>query len=168
MPKEVGDIFDAIKDGNLDSVRSILAADPTQVNAKDQDGTTPLHEAAGKGQTEVAGLLIDKGANVNASTGGFWSVGATTPLHFAARMGQIEVAELLLNNGAQVNAKSAWRDTPLHWAANWGDIETVKVLIDNGADVNAKDDDGKTPAECAARKDRDAIALLLLKHGAKN
>lgn len=61
---------------------------------------TPLHEAAEKGHTGVAGLLLDAGANVNAWTKSFPDV---TPLHFAAENGHAETVELLLSRGAGIN-----------------------------------------------------------------
>ena len=47
--------------------------------AKSSDGSTPLHEAARSGRKEIAELLIDKGAEVNAKEDG-----GMTPLHPAA------------------------------------------------------------------------------------
>ena len=59
-------IWDAAEDGNIEAVKQHIAAG-TDVNAKDdQFGGTPLLAAAMKGHKEVAELLIDKGADVNA------------------------------------------------------------------------------------------------------
>jgi ankyrin repeat protein len=55
-------IHDAALDGNIEAVKQHLAAG-TDVNAKDEDGETPLHHA---GTKEVTELLIAKGADVNA------------------------------------------------------------------------------------------------------
>jgi len=59
-------IHDAARDGNIEAVKQHLAAG-TDVNTKnDRNGWTPLHWAALYGRTEVAELLIAKGAGVNA------------------------------------------------------------------------------------------------------
>ena len=68
------------------------------VNAKDNDGNTPLHWAAWKGQTraaEVAKLLIDNGAEVNAK-----NKYGNTPLDYAAEINAAKVVKLLIDNGA--------------------------------------------------------------------
>jgi len=78
------------------------------VNAKDEDGWTPLHFAATK---EIVELLINEGADVNAKNkwGG-------TPLHAAATNGKKETVELLIAADADVNAKAKDGKTPLDMA----------------------------------------------------
>ena len=129
-------------------------ADGADVNAKNKYEQTPLHLAAFNGHKEIAELLTDKGADVNAKVDGW------TPLHSATTK---EVAELLIDNGADVNAKDSVRWTPLHRAAVDGHKEIVELLIAEGADVNAQHDDGGTPLDWAEAE----IATLLRKHGGK-
>jgi hypothetical protein len=66
------------------------------VNAKDGGGWTPLHFAAWFGHTEVAELLIAKGADVNAKdhTG-------RTPLNEAIETNQTKTADLLRTHGGK-------------------------------------------------------------------
>jgi ankyrin repeat protein len=59
----------------------------------------------------VVRLLIEKGANVNATRYG------ETPLHSAAEGGNAETAKLLIEKGADVNAKDDNGETPLHKAS---------------------------------------------------
>ena len=47
-------------------ITELLIANGADVNAKEEDGWTPLHDAATK---EIAELLIDNGADVNAKDG---------------------------------------------------------------------------------------------------
>ena len=58
-------IYDAVEDGNIEIVKQHLAAG-TDVNSKDKDGWTPLHEAASEGHNKIIELLVAKGADVNA------------------------------------------------------------------------------------------------------
>ena len=53
-------IYDAIEDGNIEVVKQHLAAG-TDVNSKDKDGWTPLHEAASEGHKQIVKLLVTKG-----------------------------------------------------------------------------------------------------------
>ena len=162
-------IHDAALSGNIEAVKQHIAAG-TDVNAKGDDGRTPLHYAALRGHEEIVELLIANGADVNAE-GGFFE---RTPLHDAANLGHKEIAELLIANGADVNAKGmagftplhlAAKEHPLHLAAKEGLKETIELLIAKGADVNAKDDYGTTPLGLA--KPYPEIANLLRKHGGK-
>jgi len=85
-----------------------LAGVGADVNAKEEDGWTPLHYAVYEGYKEIAELLIAKGADVNAKEEDGW-----TPLHDAATK---EIAELLIDNGADVNAKDGTGSTALDTA----------------------------------------------------
>ena len=69
-------IQDAIKEGDIQAVMQHLAAG-TDVNAKDENGVTPLHWTKTE---EIAELLIAKGADVNARTGS-----GETPLDLAIK-----------------------------------------------------------------------------------
>ena len=84
-------IHKSATDGNIEAVKQHLAAG-TDVNAKDEDGWTPLHSAATK---EITELLIAKGADVNAKADG-----GGTPLQQAAIYGRKEIADLLRKHGA--------------------------------------------------------------------
>ena len=122
-----------------------LIANGANVNAKDDDGSTPLHLAVRKNATETAALLLKNGAEVNAKDEEDW-----TPLHQAASQNATETAALLLKNGADVNAKNDLGWTPLHRAAGEKNAtETAALLLKNGADVNAKDNAGWMPLDWA-------------------
>ena len=59
-------------------------------------GETPLHSAAFWGRYEIAQLLINAGADVNAQDDQ-----GSTPLHEAARLGRVKLAQLLLDKVRQ-------------------------------------------------------------------
>ena len=56
-------IHDAARQGKIKAVKKHLAAG-VGVNAKDEDGVTPLQRAAQYGEKEVVELLISKGADL--------------------------------------------------------------------------------------------------------
>ena len=152
--KAAESIWNAIEVGSIEAVKQHLAAG-AEVNAKDEDGYTPLYAVAGGGHKEIAVLLIANGADVNAK-----NKYGETPLHCAATKG---IAELLIAKGADVNAKDEVESTPLHTAALNGHKEVAELLITKGAEVNAKYEDGGTPLDEADAE----IADLLRKHGGK-
>ncbi|NOZ20709.1 MAG: hypothetical protein GXP25_06425 [Planctomycetes bacterium] len=114
------------------------------VNAKDEEGGTPLHRAAAIGLKKMVDFLLAAGADVKAKR-----TDGCTPLHAAARGGHAEVASLLIEKGADVNAKSQSGRTPLHWAAEAGKRRMVEILVAKGADVHAKDTRGATAEDMA-------------------
>ena len=85
-------IYDATEDGNIEVVKQHLAAG-TDVNSKDKDGWTPLHEAASEGHNQIIKLLVTQGADVNANDDD-----GETPLDVAAKP---EIADLLRKNGGK-------------------------------------------------------------------
>ena len=79
-------------------VVAVLLDHEADVHAKDStDGETPLHKAC---LSEVAILLLDKGANVNAK-----NEDGDTSLHLACWSGRFDMVSVFLEKGADVNAK---------------------------------------------------------------
>ena len=107
---------------------------------------TPLHYACCLGHFEMAVLLIDHKALVNAATEDGY-----TPLMMAAEAENTDLVALLHNRGAKINASlPGTLSTALHIAARRGDIDTVRELIRAGADFKGragKDGYKRTPLE---------------------
>lgn len=55
-----------VPDGWLAAVRYLVEEHGADVNARDHDGSTPLHNAASRGDNELIHYLIEKGADVRA------------------------------------------------------------------------------------------------------
>ena len=103
---------------------------------------SPLAIAASQGNTEMARLLIDHNADVNATSGR----PRLPVLMHAAAEGQAGMVKFLIDRGADINAVADNNDdgghksgtTALMKAAEKGDSQIVELLIEKGADVNAK------------------------------
>ncbi|KAK2792626.1 hypothetical protein FQN52_003131 [Onygenales sp. PD_12] len=126
-------------------------------------GLTALHRAAYAGYESLVQLLLEKGANVDATVG-FTNY---TPLFFAVRTDggnrnkwrrddpwklqwaprKQRVVRMLLEHGADVNARTDFGNTPLHYAVYCPII--VRILLEYGADVTESDKDGGTPLHFA-------------------
>jgi uncharacterized protein len=128
----------------------------TALEARDEQGNTPLLQAVNSGDTVETRRLIEAGADVNAA-----SNSGVTPLMNAAGMGNKEAVELLLQKGANVNYRTAGNYTALMNAALVGHVEVVKILLSAGADPTVKDAGGRTALTYAEEKDRKEIVELL-------
>ncbi len=96
---------------NREDIIAMLLAAGADVNARDEQGMTPIFWSIPAGDPNVVKLLIEHGAS--ARTRGYLN---TTPLHDAAFYGQQEIAELLIEYGAYINARSDEGLTPLDCA----------------------------------------------------
>ena len=107
----------------------ITRIDPCPFDLFGQDvyGDTPLHYAVSSGHTEIAELLIDAGADLEAKNP---AVG--TPLLFAVLQGHKEVVELLIAEGADVNAKDIADRTPVDVAIRYKLTEIADLLRKHG------------------------------------
>lgn len=172
---------------DVDEAREILKADPDAVNARDEDGSTPLHRLARikrllvnlnsnlRGTAEdikeekpssVAVLLIEKGADVNAR-----DKKGVAPLHWAIGREKWPLVRLLLAHDADVDAAVEKMPglegfTPLMLAAGRGATEIMTLLISKKADVNKTDKSGRTALHIAAQYGHVSAVKLLLKHKA--
>lgn len=167
----------ALRNGDVVEATRLIENGLAKVNERGRTGRTPLHYAATGGHKDVAALLIEKGAEINARD--TWGL---TPLDSACFPGEVvanlgikkganvhgsrDVAELLIENGADVNAKNNCLETPLHQAAHWGQIELVRLLLSKGADLNAKTRGGATPLSRAEGSGHGEISALLIAKGA--
>ena len=78
------------------------------VDARDEDGQTPMFRAATWSQLGVMTWLVEQGADINARDDE-----GQTPMHAAARNSQIAGMKWLRERGADVNAKDNDGQTPL-------------------------------------------------------
>ena len=120
------------------------------VNAKNNQGDTPLHIVTDQGRKDLAEFLLANGAAANAKNNV-----RRTPLHSAG---------LLLGSNADVNARdtigsAAHTHAPGGW---WGHREVAELLLASKAEVNARANDGATPLHDAAANGHIAVAELML------
>ena len=153
------DMFGLVDSGSTLRVQQVLASSKAYANVKDKEhGKTPLHRAAERGHTEIAALLLEAKAEVDAK-----DKYGETPLHYAAQRQHTDAARLLLKKMADPNVKDAAGRTPLIMSAENGHSNIATMLLEAKADANVKDKEhGKTPLHRAAERGHTEIAALLL------
>lgn len=113
----------AAQNGKRKATEALLAAGADVNTPVAKGGYTPLMLAALSGSDELAKLLIDRGAKVNAK-----NPGGVTALMIAAAGNHTNVAMLLLKSGAEVEAQSDDGRTALSIAEANNSDAVVKLL----------------------------------------
>jgi ankyrin repeat protein len=166
-------------DPNINIIKSCISAgaDLNDKHNYSASGRSALIIAAMYGHTGIVRLLIDSGADVNAT-----KIDGYTALMAASSHGYTEIVQLLIAAGANVNASEniTGRElrinnecikidgyTALMIATSHGYTEIVKLLIDAGANVNARGDiEGNTALIIAAKLQNLEIIKLLVNNRA--
>ncbi|KAJ1555451.1 hypothetical protein HK405_001678, partial [Cladochytrium tenue] len=164
-------LFLACVGGHVDVVKVLLDGLPPDevkqlVRLKNREFRTPLHVCAGYNHTEIAGILLNHGAEIDAV-----EANKVTPLGFCAQMGSVDVARLLLSRSpvrADPMAVDWFRCTVLHRACLARKLDIVKLLVDPAepwsasVDLEAVDNEKRTPLIVAVlEQDLDLMRVLL-------
>jgi outer membrane protein assembly factor BamB/ankyrin repeat protein len=175
--------------GDIACVNLFLAAGMS-LEVQDERGTNALMRALYGRHIDVARVLIDKGADVNARRKDgatvLWAAAHAGRLDFvelllakganpdiqdssggtalmrAAYRGDATMAKALLEKGANPNLRTKRGSTALMNASQFGYAEVVKLLLGSGADVSAKDNDGRTALDHAKRGSRPSPGVIAM------
>ena len=174
--------MNAVKQDDGPTVAELLRRHPELVTVADEYDKTALHWAAEKDHVEIARMLLDAGADIEAKTN--WG---DTSLQWAATMGSSKVADLLLGRGAQgftllvaaalgklsdvktmidSSTEPSVVSQSLYASARNGHTEVVKYLLDHGAAIDTKGFFGGTGLHWAAINGHRETVELLIARGA--
>ena len=145
MPSD-GELHKCAKDGDTETVKELLAAGGTDVNAAGAQGRTALQRALGGGYFECAEALMEGGADPKIADSA-----KRTCIHYVCLSPTPDTAlnclQLLFDKdpegmAAIIDNPTKSGSTALHCAVEKRALETVKFLIERGADPSIKDENG--------------------------
>ena len=164
----------AVRAGHIETSRTLLDLGAKMDDAL-PDGTSALVLAAINAHYELAGFLLDKGADPNAAAQGWttlhqiaWSrrhnAGFNLPGPVATGgLDSLDLVRKLVKLGANVNARQTKEPkdgnrnqqnrigaTPFLLAAKSADVPLMRVLLEQGADPSIKTNNNTTPLMVAA------------------
>ena len=137
------------------------------VEARDENGQTPLIVAASHGRTEIVNLLLERGAKVDAEgmEGGTALIAAACSCAIVDMPYTLDAIALLVEKKANVNARTKDGSTALMSAAGWGRSDIAELLLNHEAQIDAANDEGYTAlliaASGSAVPTADVVKLLL-------
>lgn len=116
------DIHTATFLGNVKALKQHIDAD-SDLNVKDQYGSTPLIIATTFGKSEIAKTLINVGADLHITNND-----GSTPLHIASFFCRTDIVKALLEKGADKTLKNNYGSTPLQSVS--GPFSDAKPIYD--------------------------------------
>jgi len=187
-------LIDAVRSGQVEPIRDILAAHPELVNAttdldrllrpSDTLAMRLIHVAIAENQIEALRLLIDRGADLNVR-----NADGRLPLHDCFELGHNDFAKILLDAGAvpDVCAAAAYGlhdrlqeilhadpsqandlatgESPLGWSVYGAQPQSARILFRHGAIADRAPFDSRAWCPAAMVAGAD-VARVLIEHGA--
>ena len=189
---EAAALYYAVICGFRRLVEHLIVSCPRDINAQGGAHSTPLHAALAKEHFDIALLLLERGANVNALDYQMMS-----PLHRASDRGRRDIVEFLLGPHADAHIQNGNNETPIDAVqaisrsaslqrilqASWlalivsfvlavarlrsrnGELEVAQVSRRYGLAVDSRDHRGWTPLMSASRSGHLDVVRLLLRNG---
>ena len=121
-----------------------------------------LRVAVGAENENIARLLVERGADINADDNWLGTV-----LQAAVATGNLGIVAFLLEMGADINARSKEYGSALHAAISNCDEIMVEMLLELGADVNVAGGDHESPLNVSLAVGNQRIIHMLTAKGAK-
>lgn len=180
------DIFEAVKQNDVQQVTRLIEREPQLARARNQNGVSVLMQSVYENKPEITRRLRAEVGDLdlyeaaalgdvarlqtllagNASQVNSRSADGFSPLHLACFFRHPEAAQVLLSAGADANAVSAHRIAVIHSAAASRDAGLVKLVLAAGADPNVQQSGGYTPLQSAAMHNNVEMVRVLLDAGA--
>ncbi|KAJ8966249.1 hypothetical protein NQ314_003664 [Rhamnusium bicolor] len=157
-------VHTAVSNNNLEVVR-MLVEGGAMLNARDDQGHTPLMLACSRKNLAIARYLITHGSDVNAAS----HIDGKTALHICVQdvretKSVHQLVELLVCHGADMNAPS-YQGSVLFYSIILENRSAAAALVQHGADVNLRDERAYVDNLSLAKRHGDLDLVKLLVYG---
>ncbi|MBP7710152.1 MAG: ankyrin repeat domain-containing protein [Rickettsiales bacterium] len=132
----ISSLMTATTNGDIDGVKFFSKAGSAMVNQKNAGGATALHIAAREKKLEIAKILVENGADVNAADNEGW-----TPLMRASLAGDAEFVNLLLDKGADASAFNSANESAISHATSSDCAACLSAMFEKFNFIKAMDSD---------------------------
>lgn len=145
----------------LNTMADMLLYYDADVNLRSSaDSSTALQIAVITGNQEIAEMLVQRGADVNAQ-----DVLGFTPLMIAAQANDTAMIRFLMSKGADLSTKTIAGYDALSIAVEKGNDESVRVLLDKGVLPGPVSGTTLTPLKISRIKENYKVERTLRNHG---
>ncbi len=139
-------VHEAARDGDLNSLRTLIRDNRELINRKTNKSLAPLHLAVTGGHFEATKFLVESGADINLMGMDFKP---RTPLMLAAEKGDRKTVEFLLEKGADPHILTGEGNNVLYSAREHPDI--FKLLMGHKVNLRTINMYGESILSIAAR-----------------
>jgi len=133
---DLANLIEAVKQGDLESVRAILDANGEIVNQRDESGAAPLHYATLNGHRQIVRLLLERGAEINIADSQFGATPTGWAIEYLREMGGYLGIEL----------------NDLAYAIQLGDVRWVARFLERFPALRQASDKNGRPFQQLARE----------------
>lgn len=160
-----------------ESLTRVLLDNKAEIELRDKGGLTPLRWAIMHSNLSTAKLLLDSGADVNAT-----SMDKSTPLIQATIQAKTQATTqatiqstkvrneqavwLLLSHKSKMDEQDRHGNTALHYAASYGNKSILWLLVEEGASLDIQNINGRTPLHEVVASSNLPMAWYLIVKGA--
>ncbi|KAI0144132.1 hypothetical protein F4776DRAFT_661226 [Hypoxylon sp. NC0597] len=157
----------AIQREREDLVRLLLYRNGCNIKDGDENEYTALCSAAILGSKDRMRLLLEQGANVNATRGNSFTALLCSCVRSILDSEHEDIVRLLLSHGANTEAEDEYGRTILSLLVGVPNTERiVRILLSKGANIEARYKNGETPLLRAVYWGQVPMIRLLLEEGA--
>lgn len=121
----INSLMSAVTNNDIDGVRFFSKAGSVLINQKNLGGATALHIACRESNFEIAKILVESGADVNAADNEGW-----TPLMRASLSAEKNIVELLLSKEARANEVNSVNESAIIQATSSDCNECLKLMFE--------------------------------------
>ncbi|OQE44088.1 hypothetical protein PENCOP_c002G00032 [Penicillium coprophilum] len=149
----------ASKNGSAELARILIEyRKDASLEIRNEPTETPFLTAAENKHYEIAALLIDAGADINAR-----HLDGRTALNLAVENGDLRLVEALIRKQKDLSGfQNDSKDKALSAAAEKGNSEIFDILLEAGGNLESRSDDGQTALHFAARSGNCGIINSIL------